>query len=918
MPHRPTCHGGLFFTPTTITVSALNGARQYMPRERISNRAALWKSRQQASQTLRNALLSSASTDESRSQFSRNHVSKERVAELWEIVRSKFLHKSPKLFDLLLSARSIPYAITIRQGFQFLFKLRLRFLVKCVAMHRLVPRHLTESGVIHPNQKKLNRVRSEETDSSSDDETKKGSDDNEGDDRHGERLGPALAPVTFVCACSSKTVRVWDVTRKVSVHPRLSQKIQADIQHIAFVSKFAFYACCGGDKTLHLFNARFEWMHDIVVPVHIQHLRYNETMNELLVIGTHDILMFSLDCIVAKGVPRVYLNLRRQSSTRLPLEEWITCIALDSNQHRLYAAVGSKILSFNLVTGDLTDKWANVSHRQVTSIVHFAAYDYTVLGCSNGRIKIINMTSLIVHEFASHTKKITALAVYPHGSFVLSASLDYTVRMFCLKTFQEVYCLNLKEQPISLEIIDGARLYIGSRDSVNVWSLNPINTSCSTTNTSVVNLAYSKSRKIPGRAIVQSEDGTTRIISPSTGKLITTLLPLLEVDRFRDTVHSSKIERLFLLTEAHEIWTVATDINPCVVIDIWAANQGDELQKLALFDGRLTDEEKKLKRNADIPDDFVLLLSGTKGGQIIVYDTVGNTAEYFQLHFGRITFMSVEAKRRLLVTAGEDNVVQLCQLHPLSREFIKIRVTITLKAIPRFASLIEDRICVASDDFSICNFKFDLDKRESKITVGHGRSDDHTDAILSLFSFPKVGIFVSSSKDNTIRVWDIYSTLLREVQFSEPIRGLCPAAKCGDLLIGLNNRIDTVKYGNYLPPSYVRMVQKMTWKPSIAEQPKKFDEAFNFLENHNVHRRVMDDNRLFSLAHPTLDIFGRSNFVKVAKLHTLKKAPSLAWGSKKAAEEDQRHEILQIRLRKLFEERQAKIAALKEQANEGL
>lgn len=54
-------------------------------------------------------------------------------------------------------------------------------------------------------------------------------------------------------------------------------------------------------------------------------------------------------------------------------------------------------------------------------------------------VKIKNLTNAEVHEFHSHTKPVTALAVYPYGPLIVSCALDYTVRMYSLKSFREVY-----------------------------------------------------------------------------------------------------------------------------------------------------------------------------------------------------------------------------------------------------------------------------------------------------------------------------------------------------------------------------------------------------------------------------------------------------------------------------------------------
>jgi hypothetical protein len=59
--------------------------------------------------------------------------------------------------------------------------------------------------------------------------------------------------------------------------------------------------------------------------------------------------------------------------------------------------------------------------------------------------------------------------------------------------------------------------------------------------TKVTKLIKVKSTGIPSRIIVRSEDGAIRIMSPLSGKVLTTSLPLLETDKLKDITYSPRI-----------------------------------------------------------------------------------------------------------------------------------------------------------------------------------------------------------------------------------------------------------------------------------------------------------------------------------------------------------------------------------------
>jgi WD40 repeat protein len=49
----------------------------------------------------------------------------------------------------------------------------------------------------------------------------------------------------------------------------------------------------------------------------------------------------------------------------------------------------------------------------------------------------------LIHSYNGHTKKVTSLCTHPINTMFISASLDNTVRIWCLDKFTELYCFNL-------------------------------------------------------------------------------------------------------------------------------------------------------------------------------------------------------------------------------------------------------------------------------------------------------------------------------------------------------------------------------------------------------------------------------------------------------------------------------------------
>ncbi|KAJ3027784.1 UNVERIFIED_CONTAM: hypothetical protein HDU68_003123 [Siphonaria sp. JEL0065] len=76
----------------------------------------------------------------------KSKVSHERVLELWGFLRSHIIKKPPAMLQLLLASNAAaPYPLTIKQGFQFKYRLRTKYQIKCLIMHSKLPWHQPDS-----------------------------------------------------------------------------------------------------------------------------------------------------------------------------------------------------------------------------------------------------------------------------------------------------------------------------------------------------------------------------------------------------------------------------------------------------------------------------------------------------------------------------------------------------------------------------------------------------------------------------------------------------------------------------------------------------------------------------------------------------------------------------------------------------
>ena len=89
-------------------------------------------------------------------------------------------------------------------------------------------------------------------------------------------------------------------------------------------------------------------------------------------------------------------------------------------------------------------------------------------------------------------------------------------------------------------------------------------------------------------------------------------------------------------------------------------------------------------------------------------------------------------------------------------------------------------------------------------------------------------LFVTSSEDYSVKIWNCDNQLVREMSFDESLCGVCFANSRGDILVGFQSQISLVTILNYLPLSYLEIVSKMHFDNDPFEDHVQFDDLLKF------------------------------------------------------------------------------------------
>ncbi|KAJ3414229.1 hypothetical protein HDV05_006846 [Chytridiales sp. JEL 0842] len=333
-------------------------------------------------------------------------------------------------------------------------------------------------------------------------------------------------------------------------------------------------------------------------------------------------------------------------------------------------------------------------------------------------------------------------------------------------------------------------------------------------------------------------------------------------------------ERLLVLGTTGTIAMYDSRRNPCQVKEEWTFAGGHE--RITCMTALKMLSNRPSTPGIDIDDietetlngPFSALLAGTDLGQISLIDINvpgGYQSIMIQAHSGEVLSISFYPELKRLITASADGTVKLwtlsvsdskeSQITPVDDGSAAFASTTSVMpySITPAASISASTIHIPNDliatTFSyntkthvlavgtnkhhIMMFKCNKEGMLEGLMRKHPTDEDHTKPITKIVCLETLGIFASSSEDGTVKIWDgSDNSLIREIQFNEPLRTLCFCNNRGDLLVGLADQVALVRIPDYMPLNLLTEIlsNPRGWPDDLIESTKHFDSAFDFWE----------------------------------------------------------------------------------------
>nr|KAF6270914.1 WD repeat domain 97 [Myotis myotis] len=508
---------------------------------------------------------------------------------------------------------------------------------------------------------------------------------------------------------------------------------------------------------------------------------------------------------------------------------------------RCFAAYGSAVLTFDLRTWTVTDVRQDLHKTTISDLAYCAEMEAMVTASRDSTVKVWGADWQIRMVFVGHTGPVTAIAVLPNTTLVLSASGDGTLRTWDLQAVAQVgeVMLSYWGQSTRSESVNqllapaspGWPVLSVRAGSVELWCLRELYSPLAQLSAPILHLQVAPelplSPYLPARLVCACTDGSVYLVNPETGRTVSALL-LGPEDCAAAVAYCLPREVLWLLTRAGHLVRANAACSPMRVLlrksplplpaprpcclhlyshltDPRSAFSSWETVRQHKGEVGHSDVRTWKEKNRYLP-----LVGHTDGTLSVLSWHTLEPVFHTEAHSpGPVT--AVASTWNSVVSSGGDLTVKMWRMFPYSEESLSPLRTFSCCHPALALCALRKNIMVAFEDPDSATYGLVQFGLRSSQRYDHRPQDDHLDHITGLCCCPTLKLYASSSLDCTMRIWTTENRLLRLLQLNGAPQALTFSSNNGDLVLALGSRLCLVSHRLYLPTTY--LVKKLCQKP---------------------------------------------------------------------------------------------------------
>ncbi|XP_066120990.1 WD repeat-containing protein 97 [Saccopteryx bilineata] len=515
-----------------------------------------------------------------------------------------------------------------------------------------------------------------------------------------------------------------------------------------------------------------------------------------------------------------------------------------------FAAYGSTVLTFDLHTWAITDVRRDLHKTIISDLVYCGEAEAMVTASRDSTVKVWEADWQIRMVFVGHTGPVTALAVLPNTSLVLSASQDGTLRTWDLQAEAQVgeVTLSCWGQGVQSGHVNRLLAPAGPgwpvlslhSGSVELWRLRELYSPLAQLSAPVCHLQVAPAlhlpphTPLPKRLVCACTDGSVYLVSAVTGRTVSALL-LEPEDCAAAVAYCLPREALWLLTRTGHLVSANAARCPMRVLNRVRPPPPPAPRPCCLhLYSHLTNPSSAFasweivrQRGGELGPSNIPAWKDKNRYLPVVGQTDGTLA-VLEWHTLKTVFQTeahspgpvnaIAATWNSIVSSGGDLTVKMWRVFPYAEESLSLLRTFSCCHPAPVLCALGKWVTVGFEDADSATYglvQFNLNSRER---YDHRPQDDPTDHITGLCCCPTLKLYASSSLDCTIRIWTADNRLLRLMQLNGAPQALTFCNNSGDLVLALGSRLCLVSHRLYLPTAY--LVKKLCQRvPDVVDDP---------------------------------------------------------------------------------------------------
>nr|XP_054375236.1 WD repeat-containing protein 97 isoform X8 [Pongo abelii] len=518
---------------------------------------------------------------------------------------------------------------------------------------------------------------------------------------------------------------------------------------------------------------------------------------------------------------------------------------------RCFAAYGSAVLTFDLHAWTLVDVRRDLHKTTISDLAYCEEVEAMVTASRDSTVKVWEADWQIRMVFVGHTGPVTAMAVLPNTTLVLSASQDGTLRTWDLQAAAQVGEVALGfwgQDKLSRRV---GRLLAPVRlgwpvlslcaSSMQLWRVRELYSPLAQLPAKVLHVQVAPAlpapahQSLPTRLVCACADGSVCLLSAATGRIVSSLL-LEPEDCAAAVAYCLPREALWLLTRAGHLVRANAARCPMSVLHRVCPPPPPAPQPCCLhlyshltdLGGALSSWEIVRQHWGELRCSAVACAWKNKNRYLPVVGHTDGTLSVLEWLSSKTVFqteahspgpvVAIASTWNSIVSSGGDLTVKMWRVFPYAEESLSLLRTFSCCYPAVALCALGRRVTAGFEDPESATYGLVQFGLGDSPRLDHRPQDDPTDHITGLCCCPTLKLYACSSLDCTVRIWTAENRLLRLLQLNGAPQALAFCSNSGDLVLALGSRLCLVSHRLYLPTSY--LVKKMCQKaPDVVDDP---------------------------------------------------------------------------------------------------